>query len=310
MLKEVNEDVFRHIFPADPHPFVSKSFIDLNSTKVDRIVWLVDPAEKPEMGLVAGIKDNIMLSPFSAPFGGFHYKKENMYTDVIDAFMAFLKEYLNNNQIREFKITLPPDIYGQTFNAKCISSLFRSGFQNSVPEVTSWIDMTLYNGTYKMKNSREYYRQAERNGLSFSQTFDPGEMKIAFEIIRDNRARFGRPIYMTFDDILNTGKFWPVDFFVVKTPENQIVSSAIFYRFHAEICFAVFWGDDDLGRPLRAMDYMILHLWSHYQKAGFRFIDLGISTEESIPNSGLLRFKETHEAVSSLRFRFSYQTHC
>ena len=52
------------------------------------------------------------------------------------------------------------------------------------------------------------------------------------------------------------------------------------------------------------MDYLILNLFMHYKEAGFKFMDLGISTEDGIPNEGLLRFKESHEAVSSLRYRF------
>jgi hypothetical protein len=42
----------------------------------------------------------------------------------------------------------------------------------------------------------------------------------------------------------------------------------------------------------------------YYKNLGFKYIDLGISSESGIPNEGLMRFKESHEAVSSLRFRF------
>ncbi|MCB0806728.1 MAG: hypothetical protein KDC05_13095, partial [Bacteroidales bacterium] len=71
------------------------------------------------------------------------------------------------------------------------------------------------------------------------------------------------------------------------------------------ITYAVFWGDSENGRPLRAMDFMLFNLWNHYKDRKFKYIDLGISTESGIPNSGLLRFKETHDCTSSLRFSFS-----
>ena len=82
---------------------------------------------------------------------------------------------------------------------------------------------------------------------------------------------------MTFDDIIATGELWPVDFFKVTTSSGTLVASAIFYRFYSEICYAVFWGDNEEGRPLRAMDLLAFNLWSHYKKLGFRYVDLGIS---------------------------------
>jgi hypothetical protein len=86
-----------------------------------------------------------------------------------------------------------------------------------------------------------------------------------------------------------------------------MVASAIFYRFTSNIAYAVFWGDNLLGRSLNAMDYLIFNLWNHYKSLGYIYIDIGNSTEYGIPNETLLRFKEIHECDSSLRFRFSYE---
>ena len=305
MLIEVNAKIFEQYFPTDPHSFVSKAFIELNTNKIDKVVRLVeDEVSKPEIGLVVGIRNNKLLSPFSAPFGGFHFKKENMYSEKVDSFIASLKNYALSNSFSEFKITLPPDIYHQTFNAKCVNSFFRSGFSYEIPEITSYVDLARFEKIYKQKNSREYYRQALRNELVFEHTTEQKDKVEGYELIRENRVKFGRPIYMTLDDINETGSLWPVDFFKVKTSDGSLVASAILYRPHPEIVYAVYWGDNDVGRPLRAMDFLLLNLWTYYQKLGYKYVDLGISTEEGIPNGGLLRFKETHEAISSVRYRF------
>jgi lysylphosphatidylglycerol synthetase-like protein (DUF2156 family) len=111
---------------------------------------------------------------------------------------------------------------------------------------------------------------------------------------------------MTFQDIINTSELWPVDFFRVDDSKGEIVASAIFYRAHPIISYAVFWGDNEIGRPLRAMDFLSFNLWKYYKKLGYPYIDLGTSTESGIPNNGLLRFKETHECFSSLRYSFKW----
>jgi len=304
MLIDTDKNTFRKYFPVDPNPFITEKFIELNSHKADRIIRLVEESAEPVIGLVAGVRNRVIKSPFSAPFGGFHFRKENVYVGEIDRFLKMLKEYAVANNMSRVEIATPPDIYHMTFNAKVISSLLRNEFHFTFPEVTNWVELDRFNGVYSQKNSREYYRQAERNNLTFCKSDDYQEKKKIFDLICENRARFGRPVYMTLDDVLSTGEIWPADFFKVESSAGQLVASAIFYRNHQNICYAVFWGDNDEGRPLRAMDYLILNLFMHYKEAGFKFMDLGISTEDGIPNEGLLRFKESHEAVSSLRYRF------
>lgn len=304
MLIEVDAKTFEQYFSNEAHLFNSKAFIELNKAKVEKIVRLVEDTDKPEIGLLAGVSNNILLSPFSAPFGGFHFKKENMYSDKIDTFILLLKEYIYSNKYAEFRITLPPDIYHQTFNAKCVNALSRAGFSTKTPEITSWIDLSSIEDSYTQKNSREYYRQAQRNHLVFEQIESESDKAEAYHLICENRAKFNRPIYMTLDDLKQMEDLWPVEYFKVTSPEGKMLASAIFYRWKNNLVYAVFWGDNEEGRPLRAMDFLLLNLWQFYKKQKYRYVDLGISTEDGIPNSGLLRFKETHEAVSSVRYRF------
>jgi len=93
-----------------------------------------------------------------------------------------------------------------------------------------------------------------------------------------------------------------VDFFGVFSDEQELIAGAVFYRFSNDIAYALFWGDNEIGRPLRAMDYLSFQLWSWYKEKGYAYIDLGISTEkEGLPNEGLLRFKESHEAITGIK---------
>lgn len=306
MLVEVEKEAYLGIFSFDPHPFISERFIELNQAKTERVIRLINHNSNT-LGLIAGIKNGVMSSPFSSPFGGFHFRNEIIYVSEIDCFLSFLKDYVQKNNLKRFEITLPPDIYHRTFNAKMINAFFRNGFLSNPPEITNWVSLNEFNGSFLQKNSREYYRQALRNNLTFSCTEDEEDFAEIYRVIYQNRRRFDRPVYMTLNNILNTGTLWPVDFFKVTDRTGTIVASAIFYRFRTDICYAVFWGDSDEGRPLRAMDFLTYNLWDYYKKKGYKYIDLGISTEQGSPNEGLLRFKESHDAVSSLRYTFYWQ---
>jgi hypothetical protein len=306
MLINVTRKSFRESFETDPHPFVSDGFIEVNKHKVDEVVRLIAEDEKVSMGLVGGIIDNTLRSPFSAPFGGFHFSHNQIHTGEIDRFMDLLKSYIVESGLKKVELKLPPDIYNLSTNAKTVNSLLRAGFLMSLPEITQWVDLEHFNGVYTNGSARTKYNQAVKNGLSFNAISDPEAMQSAYNLIRQNRIDFNRPIYMTYNQLDEVNKLWPVDFFQVTDKADKMVASAILYRGHAKIIQAIFWADNESGRSLRAMDFCLINLWNHYKKLGYNFIDIGISTENGIPNEGLIRFKETHEAYSSARFSFSW----
>jgi hypothetical protein len=307
MLIETTEKEFKHRFDTDPHPFISEGFLKLNAGKVDRIVRLIEDSQKVNLGLVAGIKDNIFNTSFSSPFGGFHYRNENQYIGTIEEFLGLLCDYFKYNGIEKAHISLPPAIYQESMNAKLVNAMLRTDFRMDLPGITNWIELDKFEGKFMHRSSREYYKQALKNELTFEVLNDLPAKESAYDLIKKNRERFNRPIYMQLDDILDTGKLWPVDFFGVYNTKNELVSSAIFYHFPKNIAYAVFWGDNETGRPLRAMDFLIFNLIENFKSAGFKYIDLGISTESGVPNEGLLRFKETHESISSLRYSFTWE---
>lgn len=306
MLADLDVEKYRQYFPADPHPFISEDFLNLNSHKCEKIVRLAIDKPKTALGLIAGIRNGVLYSPFSAPFGGFHFRNELVYSGEVDVFFNALKDFILKSGLTGIEITLPPDLYHAGFNAKSINSFIRSGYKCHLPEITGWVDLQQFSGEFNQKNSREYYRQALRNELSFELVNDLADKEMVYNLIYENRRRYDRPIYMTFADLLAVGSIWPVDFFRVNDQSGRIAASAIFYPNREDISYAVFWGDNDHGRPLRAFDFLAGNLWRYYKERGFRYVDLGISTEAGIPNEGLLRFKESHNASSSLRYKFSW----
>jgi len=305
MIRNTDSSEFKYYFPTDPHLFVSEAFINLNAPKVDTIVRLIQDTDKVQLGLIAGIANGILKAPFSAPFGGFHFKNESMYTTAIESYIKDLVDYAIASDLSEIRLTLSPDIYSQSFNAKLVNVLLRMNFTMAIPEITNWVVLDEFNGIYSHNASRTYYNQSVKNKLEFHQTDKMDEMEAIYNLIVENRSRMGRPIYMTFNDLLAMGNLFEVDYFKVITEDGQLVAGGMFYHSNPQTAYAVFWGDALEGRPLRAMDYLIFKLWEFYKNSGFKYIDLGISTESGMPNEGLLRFKETHECLSSLKYSFS-----
>ena len=306
MLTNVSKDFYRKYFPEDPHPFITEAFIDLVEHRTDEVVRLIKPSDNVSLGLIAGVKDGILSSPFSAPFGGFHFIHHDIFYDEIYDFLIQLKEFVVVQKLQKLEITLPPDIYNSSINAKFVNAFVRLGFTMHTPDIVSNINLNHFNPTCLKRRIEEKLKVAKKNNLSFIHVTDE-KMKVeAYEVICNNRKMQGRNIYMDFSDLMNVDKIFPVDFFLVQDRNGENVGSAIFYRGHKKIVQAIFWGDIIPRRPLAIMDFLVINLFSHYKTLGFDYIDLALSSKDGIPNEGLIRFKETHCCTSSLRYTFSW----
>ena len=306
MLINITAKEYYNYFRTDLHPFLSKEFVELNQKKVDSLLMLVENIPDPAIGIIVGLKDGILHSPFSAPFGGFHIKNDFIKTSVICCFLEQLKEYIEVNRMKGIEIILPPDIYSSTVNSKTINCLINKSFKIKTVDITSWIDLEAFENRFRHQKSRQYLNLAIKNGLKFKLASKHEDKLYAYEIVKNNRTIMNRPIYMTFSDLENINTIWDVDYFIVTDKDDEKLASAIIYRAHKSIPYAVFWGDNEKGRAQKSMNFCVFCLWNYYKEKGYKYIDIGISTEKGIPNDGLLHFKESHEAISSLRYTFTW----
>lgn len=306
MVTEVSKELYRQHFHQDPHPYISEEFIDLVKNKTDKVVRLIESDYNVSIGLLGGIKDGILYSPFSAPYGGFHFINDEVLYDNIFRFLIHLKDYVIAEKLKSVHITLPPDIYCSSMNAKFVNSFVRLGYIMKTPEIVNWIDLKSFDGKWGKKAIDKNIKKTIQNKLSFNPVSDEKQKNEAYEIIYDNRTLQGREIYMNLTDLENVNNIFPVDYFLVKNVNNENLASAIFYRGHNKIIQAVFWGDIVPRIQVGVMDFLVMNLFFFYKNLGYEYICLGRSSAEGIPNEGLLRFKEAHNCTSSLRYSFTW----
>lgn len=306
MLAEVPLKRYRERFSEDPHPYISESFIDSVENKTDRVLRILDLNENCSIGLIAGLKNNVLYSPFSAPFGGFHYATEEVNYDLVYDFVILIQEFITEHKYDRIEITLPPDVYQKSINAKFINAFIRLGFTISAPDIANWMDLTKFDGTWIRSQVTSNCKRAERNELVFVKAEDEQSKREAFEINYLNRVKQNRKIHLSFKDLMVVDKIMPVDFFLVKDSWGDNIAAGIFYRGHEKIAQGVFVGDILKKRALCGVDFLYLNIYNHYKELGFDFIDLGTSSLDGVPNSGLLRFKEYHLCVSSIKYTFSW----
>jgi hypothetical protein len=72
-----------------------------------------------------------------------------------------------------------------------------------------------------------------------------------------------------------------------------------------DIVQVIYWGDLPAYSEFKTMNYLSYNIFIYYKKLGVKYVDIGISTELSVPNHGLCEFKESIGCDLSLKFTFS-----
>ena len=303
-IEEITSKEYLTIFKNTHSIFFTVPFNELNKLKCEKLVYLMMHEGRVKLGTIAGIKDGTFMSPFSAPYGGFSTYNSKIKLEYLDEAIKTLDNYLKINKIKYIQFTLPPYFYNESFLAKLYYSLMQNQYQVKCMDMNYHFNTSNFKNYYTGlvdKRTIEKLKKAISVGLSFVQVFDDHEKQIAYNLVKENRKRKGRPLYLTFEDLMKTSKIVQSDFFLVYQQALPI-ASAVVYHVSNEIVQAIFWADNYEYSLSRPMNFLVFKLFEFYTKLGIQIIDLGISTENGQPNFGLCDFKENTGSKASVKY--------
>lgn len=307
-IQEVTALEYSKIILYPYHIFGSSSFADINEKKADKIYYLLFKDGKFRLGLTVGIKENSLFSPFSAPFGGFVFLNDNIKISFIDCAIYILTEWANKRDIKSINFTLPPNIYHRSFIAKQTNSLFRNGFIINKIDLNYAFDLKRFDSEYIQNiwyNARKNLKIALKNKLVFKVCISQDENRLAFDVIKKNREIKGFPLRMTWDEIVTTISIIKSDFFLVYNSDDVPIASAIIFHVSSAIVQVIYWGDLLEFSGSKTMNFLSYKIFEYYKYLGVKIIDIGPSTENSVPNYGLCEFKESIGCFIDQKFTFT-----
>jgi len=294
------------------HFYNSSKFINYNKNKCEEVKYLVFKDTKVRFGLVLGVQNGMLKSPFSAPFGGFSYYRNDIKHSIFNDAIKGLKEYCFSNNFKGIRLTMPPVIYDNSNNAKMITALLMEDFT---------IDFVDINHSYDLRKfSTEYINQIQRNArkslnisfakkLNFQSAHTVEEKEIAYEVIKQNRSERGFPLKLSFRDIMDTIEFTKSFFFIVSTESGVPIASAICFEINSEIVQVIYWGNLVDYSAYKPMNFLSFKLFEYFFNAGYKTLDIGPSSSEGVVNFGLSEFKESIGCERHLKFSFTYRSH-
>lgn len=293
---EVNASEYANIIQAPYFAFGSAFFNDLNKNKCDEVFYLLFREKKFRLGLIGGSRNTVFYSPFSAPYGGFSFLHDDIRLQYIEDAVKLLKKWALKKNFFSINITLPPAIFEGNFISRQVNCLWREGFELSKVDLNHSFNLKNLDEKYPEHiwyNAQKNLRIAMGSGLSFLKCERDEEKAQAYDIISQNRENRGYPLRMTWDQVNKTIRLIPADFFMVCDEKQAPVASAIIFHISKSMVQVIYWGDLQGFSEKKPMNFIAFSIFKYYKSADKEVVDIGPSTENSIPNYGLCEFKES-----------------
>lgn len=304
-IEEVTPEIYYSFIKSPTHLFNAVTFSDLNKSKCETVFYLLFKDSKIRFGITLGLIENRLYNPFSAPYGGFDHLREDNKLYQIDNALDVLLHWAKERLFLGVKIIIPPFFFNRNYSAKMVNCFYRAGFEVNNKELNYYFKTKNLNEDYYQMiwyNARKNLKISQSNSLLFSK-ISSEDGKIAYDTIAQNRKERGFPLRLTFEELEQTGRIIPIDYFIVKQGVNKI-GAAIVFHLSKTVVRVVYWGDLTEYSKLKTMNFLSYNIFKHYKAIGVSIIDIGHSTEDSIPNQGLCEFKESIGCSIDLQYEF------
>lgn len=291
---EVTAQEYSNIVLNPIQVFNSGLFSELNKDKCESVYYLIFKDTKNRLGITFGLRNAILVSPFSASFGGFEFLQTDIKLSQIDLAIQSLFDWARTKNFDGIKIVPPPSFYSPNFIAKMTNCFFRAGFETKNVEVNYHFETQNFNESYRQNiwyNAKKNLNKALASNLSFKK-LNPEESQLAYDIIAQNRSERGFPLRLAFEQLQETGSIIPIDYFLVADSSNNIAAAIVFHLSNT-VVRVVYWGDLTAYSEYKTMNYLSYSIFQYYKKLNINYIDIGHSTVDSVPNHGLCEFKES-----------------
>lgn len=332
---EVSEHDYRQHFPNPGAVYLRTDFNVLNASKVEAVRFLAFAADSACdstvatatttaadfcLGIIVGERvsgaQKEWLSPFSAPFGGFACKVD-VSIDEIDRAVCELKDFAREHNAK-LHIAFAPVFYDQTYLSKCVSAMFRAGYKLAYADMNFAFNLRYdYEDLLKKRMARRNLKTALSLPYEFRKEETLEGKAIAYDVIRQNRESKNYDLKMTFDALQQTSNLVDIDFFTLYLAGSadssdsadavgiqKPIASAVVYRVNEKIAQVIYWGDIPNDGKNRPMNMIACKTFEFYKQAGFEFLDVGPSSIDGVPNTGLCAFKETVGCFADLKYVF------
>ncbi len=243
----------------------------------------------------------LFASPFRGTYGGIDTKEHDV--TLLDVFLEDISAKLKKEGAERMQLALAPFAHDQDRSALLFNVLLRHGFAIVKQDINYDLTVDAVPLIDKMeRNNQKRVRKCEREHCIFEHCDSEKEYAAVYDVIKKNRESKGYPVTMSLEDMLEMKKLFPDvwQFFCTKL-EGKMIAASVCIRINTNVLYVFYWGDLPEMHAYSPVAFHADNLYRYCQKEKIGILDIGTSTDNCIPNLGLMNFKERLGCKTSLK---------
>jgi Acetyltransferase (GNAT) domain len=245
--------------------------------------------------------DGRLISLPKSPFGGFAFEgsvtKESLQT-IVDEVLA----YSRSKKIKAVEIRCHPEMYWYKNSSLVKQVLVDAGFQLKYEDITQLLMLEQELALSKLRKRK--LKGSEMNGFVFTELAIES-LPQAYQLFLESRHQKGYPVTMTLGKLAEEFNRFSENYKLFGVlHQDKLIAASVVIIVNQEIVYYFFPGDALAYRKYSPTTYLICQLYNLFKDRNFKYMDLGISTDAGVLNTGLYNFKKSFGACDSLKLTF------
>lgn len=262
-----------------------------------------------EKASVARIRMNLLIrsseaySPLRAPFGSLEFDDNTSIEDII-YFLQELDSWLISEKIEKVFIVSYPYCYNTRHSEMATHCFLKNGYSISEYDMNFHLQISSDNFVRELDPAARRRYAKFKDKFQFSIEEHP-DIDAIYSLIKENREIKGHPVSITPEVLKKLYKSFEEKFkvFLLKDGET-LIGSAFGVMVSEDILYYYLAADSYSYKKYSPSAIMIGHIYNYCSQAGISILDLGIATSKSVPNFGLIKFKQNMGGKVSLKLSF------
>lgn len=277
------------------HLFVSGAFNAFQARAQSKklVTFAAGDGTATEACITLAGKEGVWSNPITGAFGGAAVSGPR-FEAAVPELVRDLSDWLRGEaDARAATFRLPPDCYPDPTAAVVENALFQNGWRLDHVDLDQYLPV-MPPGAYVAslgETRQKELRRLLRSGAEF-RSRDLAEGRAVYDVIARNRAERGYPMTMAWTDLQALAEAFPdrIGFHAVER-DGEALAGAVVIRVAAHYAYVFYWGEDPAFRRESPVIMLAEGLMRLCNASGVAVLDIGISTEASSPNPGLMAFK-------------------
>ena len=292
--------------------FFTENFFKMHSTSGDIYAQLVDIRTKKVKASLIFYQQrespSSFISPIKGTFGGIQLDAV-VSSDILDFFFTSLKNHLLDQGVTRITIKSAPFSHNIQVSSLEANLFARHNFKPTAYDLnySMFVDERIFSSRMDYGNLKRL-RKCIREGFVAKEN-NINQLANIYNVISANRKRRGYPLTMNLNQLNKMFEIFPehIKLFSVNGSDDQMLAAAICLVISPKILYVFYWGDAEGMEKYSPIVMIADYIYKYCHENKYQILDVGTSTVNGQPNSGLINFKRGLGFKESLKLTYLFE---